>query len=554
MSSTKKVGPPVPPRLTASQVASALSKSRSCSPSVVQSPLKNGRTVIYKSSSMDEKTSSFSNQNEKKNQVSEISRAQPPIPKPRLISPVHTLTNNNNNSSINLQHHHQTNVIMENNSDLNRVSLKDSSIEVKSNMKSVDLIKNESVNKSQTANNDHASSENNIESEANNEKASVINYVAENITTMDSQMIEFTNQFMNEMVESMTKSKLPLNKKMPLRPEPEGKEEQNNREGSDSSASDSYLSACSTQNNSTSSSSVEKSLEEQLYEKKSIFSEMLISEMIAIHPPALSTTPNKVITTTLQQSQCAIHDDISPNSTIDSSPNSHSTPKSNEILASLKSNRDRHPSFSSSSNDVSPQGTQRSPRIRTSDWIEVSDTGKEVVMSSCHISLEDSGMEDEERLEETSSGVGDSWDSFKNSDESLSGFQVAQTQVNANLNKSEENEQSTSTLDTQLATLRREMYGLRQLDLSLLSQLWTLNESIQEFRTIVQEQEALSPPSPSNSGSELPSSEDESPVKATPVQQLPQNHRKKIANRVRAPPPLPPDRDSSIRSTQLRSS
>ncbi|XP_067009876.1 leucine repeat adapter protein 25 isoform X2 [Anabrus simplex] len=56
-------------------------------------------------------------------------------------------------------------------------------------------------------------------------------------------------------------------------------------------------------------------------------------------------------------------------------------------------------------------------------------------------------------------------------------------------------------LDAQLAILRKEMFGLRQLDLSLLSQLWSLNESIQEFRQLLQEQEdsaALSPPSPSS--------------------------------------------------------
>lgn len=41
------------------------------------------------------------------------------------------------------------------------------------------------------------------------------------------------------------------------------------------------------------------------------------------------------------------------------------------------------------------------------------------------------------------------------------------------------------------------------MDLSLLSQLWALNESIQEFRTIMQEQEALSPQSPSPSNSDL---------------------------------------------------
>ncbi|XP_050450554.1 uncharacterized protein DDB_G0284459-like [Cataglyphis hispanica] len=56
-----------------------------------------------------------------------------------------------------------------------------------------------------------------------------------------------------------------------------------------------------------------------------------------------------------------------------------------------------------------------------------------------------------------------------------------------------------TTLDTQLAVLRREMFGLRQLDLSLLSQLWSLNESIQEFRQLLQEQEDRAPsPSPSS--------------------------------------------------------
>lgn len=69
---------------------------------------------------------------------------------------------------------------------------------------------------------------------------------------------------------------------------------------------------------------------------------------------------------------------------------------------------------SSCSNDSSPNGTHRS-RIRTADWVEVGDNGKEVLLSSCQISLEDSGMEDEERLDDISSGVGDSWDSVKDS-------------------------------------------------------------------------------------------------------------------------------------------
>lgn len=53
-----------------------------------------------------------------------------------------------------------------------------------------------------------------------------------------------------------------------------------------------------------------------------------------------------------------------------------------------------------------------------------------------------------------------------------------------------------TTLDTQLAILRREMFGLRQLDLSLLAQLWSLNESIQEFRQLLQEQEDRAPSLP----------------------------------------------------------
>lgn len=60
--------------------------------------------------------------------------------------------------------------------------------------------------------------------------------------------------------------------------------------------------------------------------------------------------------------------------------------------------------------DISPNGTQRS-RIRTADWVEVGDNGKELKLSSCQISLEDSGLEDEERIDDCSSGVGDSWDS-----------------------------------------------------------------------------------------------------------------------------------------------
>lgn len=81
---------------------------------------------------------------------------------------------------------------------------------------------------------------------------------------------------------------------------------------------------------------------------------------------------------------------------------------------SLERGRKRCPSNCSS--ESSPNGTQRC-RIRRADWIEVGANGKEVKLSSCQISLEDSGLEDEERLDDGSSGVGDSWDSIKDIEE-----------------------------------------------------------------------------------------------------------------------------------------
>ncbi|KAH8335234.1 hypothetical protein KR067_010826 [Drosophila pandora] len=74
--------------------------------------------------------------------------------------------------------------------------------------------------------------------------------------------------------------------------------------------------------------------------------------------------------------------------------------------------------------------------------------------------------------------------------------------VHTPTNSSSSTGATSSTIDNQLAILRREMYGLRQLDLSLLSQLWALNESIQGFRVFLQEQDALSPPSRSRTPSD----------------------------------------------------
>lgn len=86
-------------------------------------------------------------------------------------------------------------------------------------------------------------------------------------------------------------------------------------------------------------------------------------------------------------------------------------------------------------------------------------------------------------------------------------------------------------------------FGLRQLDLSLLSQLWSLNESIQEFRQLLQEQEDRAP-SPS------PSSEDGDdniygPHSRRPVPAL-HHHRPPRPPR----PPKPPPSDESPSSEE----
>ncbi|KAM3824717.1 leucine repeat adapter protein 25 [Vipera latastei] len=44
-----------------------------------------------------------------------------------------------------------------------------------------------------------------------------------------------------------------------------------------------------------------------------------------------------------------------------------------------------------------------------------------------------------------------------------------------------------ANLEAALAVLRKEMVGLRQLDMSLLCQLWSLYESIQEFKSLFQD-------------------------------------------------------------------
>ncbi|XP_017076328.1 uncharacterized protein LOC108111402 isoform X1 [Drosophila eugracilis] len=327
-------------------------------------------------------------------------------------------------------------------------------------------------------------------------------------------------------------------------------------------------------------------------QKKQAFHEMLISELAAMRnkscsleqlptkslsPPTTSTPKSVVSRRRYNSIDDADTEDVDADNVEDADGDEEDT-LTYAVNKSLKENivndgsssRKRCPSGCST--DSSPYGTERSQRIRTSDWIEVGDNGTAVTLTSCHISLEDSGMEDEERLDDMSSGVGDSWDSVKEAEtekrtrngkrgnfvcelpplpKSLIGFNKLLCSDSGLLSDVEGNNNSSdisqkpndtftgetqdgsknavdkslpsspngntaippmaaksepkspslsakgnpqaveagSTLDAQIATLRKEMHGLRQLDLSLLSQLWVLNESIQEFRALIEDQE-----------------------------------------------------------------
>lgn len=133
-------------------------------------------------------------------------------------------------------------------------------------------------------------------------------------------------------------------------------------------------------------------------ERKVAFHEKLISELAAMHIRGQSPAASMMRSATGNET-APPPDEL----------NGHSPAETDEECKRRRSieSPDR---LSASPNGS--QGSHRS-RIRTADWIEVGDNGKQVVFSSCQISLEDSGLEDEmERLEETSSsGAGDSWDS-----------------------------------------------------------------------------------------------------------------------------------------------
>merc|ERR1712071_128271 len=48
-----------------------------------------------------------------------------------------------------------------------------------------------------------------------------------------------------------------------------------------------------------------------------------------------------------------------------------------------------------------------------------------------------------------------------------------------------------SSLDTKLGTLRKEMAGLRQLDMHLLNQLWSLQQSVQDLKVMMSDRSSV---------------------------------------------------------------
>ncbi|KAL9708023.1 hypothetical protein quinque_011541 [Culex quinquefasciatus] len=275
-------------------------------------------------------------------------------------------------------------------------------------------------------------------------------------------------------------------------------------------------------------------LDSKLSEKKVAFHELLISELTAMRSAAAAATGGH----------------------------------SDSIVR-----RQRKPPENRSSPEISPTGTAR---IRTADWIEVGDNGKEEIVLSSFV------KDAEERITMSLPGL-------PPLPKSLSGFDLAGQQLASHQQHHHQNHhhhqqvraifgdgagsavRKPTTLDTQLAILRREMYGLRQLDLSLLSQLWALNESIQEFRTMLQEQETLSPPSPTPSNSDANSvssdddEDDSSNTQTVGAGAILTNHHHNLiesvaaasvlssaaaqtaSSRMRAPPPPPPNRKAPSR-------
>uniref|UniRef100_A0A1B6FZN5 Protein FAM89A n=2 Tax=Proconiini TaxID=565685 RepID=A0A1B6FZN5_9HEMI len=191
---------------------------------------------------------------------------------------------------------------------------------------------------------------------------------------------------------------------------------------------------------------------------------------------------------------------------------------------------DFHKKDSKSQFQVKPSssGKETPPKIKHSNWYQVEEeSGRPVKYSSCQITLDGSSSSSSSPIIQRPRAVSMSaLQGLPPLPKSLSGINLLESvKVTTPTPMQTESPRSTgshqlripstppppppsepkkqtlptqrkmTTLDTQLAILRKEMFSLRELDLSLLSQLWSLNESIQEFR---QMQEAFSPPSPSS--------------------------------------------------------
>uniref|UniRef100_A0A1S4J3A1 Uncharacterized protein n=2 Tax=Culex quinquefasciatus TaxID=7176 RepID=A0A1S4J3A1_CULQU len=643
LTSTRKPGPPVPPRPSAAAVANALAKHRENSPSHQQQqhqisgvhtlkPPHPGRTVVYKSPAFDQQVIKKPQSGDPREPLgaskTELYVGESHgifsnnVPRPVLPQPPSTTISTNNSSNLengklmytstcsiieinssssastsassspvstlqktadskatnllgiggghrnhfnsadeeddtsicqkqlkntyNHRHHHQLLDPLDNSSNDGDL------IAIKRNSPDVIVISSSSEHDSGTEHNsmdtNSIASSNSLERENNlkNREPSRTSHLTEiiigsdlvtNGATSTSTIIEATNHVIRSS-----------SIRLPYRPEPEGGEHV-----TPSNDANSVVKVTPPPIDPT-------TLDSKLSEKKVAFHELLISELTAMRSAAAAATGGH----------------------------------SDSIVR-----RQRKPPENRSSPEISPTGTAR---IRTADWIEVGDNGKEVVLSSCQISLEDSGLEDEGKHDEDddggSSGVGDSWDSVKDAEEritmslpglpplpkSLSGFDLAGQQLASHQQHHHQNHHHHQQVRAIFGdvfvflivehcyTLKNNCrYGLRQLDLSLLSQLWALNESIQEFRTMLQEQETLSPPSPTPSNSDANSvssdddEDDSSNTQTVGAGAILTNHHHNLiesvaaasvlssaaaqtaSSRMRAPPPPPPNRKAPSR-------
>lgn len=369
---SKKVGPPVPPRPAATNVVQAVTRAQSSSPST-PNKFMNGRTIVYKSSVGSDLKEATAVSDDKKKTVTLISnedkltpkrRPIPPVPRPRLKSPIRIASP----MSIAKENRLQGESVQTSRED--KISIVSTSLEVENNQKSLEItepidgrtfftsksFKNrpELLHPNEQVN--HKPTPKDLtKDDRQNLKTQIV------IDSSVSQTVDFTNKILCEM-ETIIKNSKSHQQRLPSRPEPEGKE------GHQVS---------------------QKSVEERISESKTAFSKKLLSELTAIRKNDSSKVLVKDERTFSKEEE--------------------------EQIVILKRRPKDNVTNSVSPVEVSPNFMKS--RIRTSDWIEVEDNGKAILMTSCHISLEDSGMEDEEKPDDASSGVGDSWDSVKDTEE-----------------------------------------------------------------------------------------------------------------------------------------